>query len=239
LATFLNRGYTSTHGGGETVYLKSFVNEKEHETIKVDGDWALAPGWFLFLVFKQEIKPANEVERRILEAIIWRVDVRRVNPNATYLFRLQRRDSKFAVQSWEERKDIWAPTLVYCVNGMVDFVELQGDYFYCAGNKFHMFSDPQYDNILWVTEDIKKLESKVEIFRECSQSPRKPVSRQVEVERPLAADELEEAGRMIEEAVERMIQGLKYSVKGLGERRGGRPAREDRQVQAGGEGARP
>jgi len=163
------------------VYLKSFVDGVEQEAIKVDGEWVIVPWWFWssdpkYVKHRREMfESANEVVRGILEAIA-AVPIM-ANPYFSYLFKVQRQDGKFAVKDWEERSDIWTPTVVYCLDGKVDYLEHSGMNRYAMDisdyqTNFLRFGDNEYKNIFWATDNHEKLEKDAKKFRDSGQSPR-------------------------------------------------------------------
>lgn len=169
------------------MYLKSFVDGVEREAIKVDGDWVIVPWWFWSLDPEHEedkramFKSASEVERGILEAIALLPIMD--NPYFSYLFKVQRQDGKFVVKDWEERADIWTPTVVYYLDGKVGYLKYKDMNKYAVDindyeTNFLRFSDSEigsdneYKNIFWATDNLEKLEKDAEMLRDSGRSHR-------------------------------------------------------------------
>ena len=205
------------------MYLKSFVDGVEHKHIEVDGDWVIVPWWFWSTdpeheKLKREMyKSADEVVRGILEAIAPLKIM--ANPHASYLFKIQRQGDKLVVdmENMEERADIWTPTIVYCLNGKVGYLEHAGmnNYIidvYSYQTNFLRFSYKDFEHILWVTDSLEKLEKDAKKFRDSDRSPRY----QVVVRSSSTAGRLEVAEKDPEDAAKNSYPHFKHFTARLG-----------------------
>ena len=206
------------------MYLKSFVDGVEQKHIEVDGDWVIVPWWFWSQdpeheKHKREMyESADEVVRGILESIA-PLQIK-ANPRASYLFKIQKQDGKFVVEveGREERADIWTPTIVYCLNGKVNYLKHAGMNNYIIDisdyqTNFLRFGDNEHKNIFWATDNREKLEKDAKKFRDSDRSPRN----QVVVESSSEAGKLEEAEKVLTNVAKVSYVLPIYSVIGLKE----------------------